>query len=311
MKKIAIILTTIIFGLLLHSQLAHAEEIYKWIDEKGTTHYSDNPNAVPEKYKNKAQKKDIDEFPPLVPDKPERPQSFDSKPLSNTTESSRPVRLKVREDQIPGRSQKEKEPQYSLPLLAYDPTNDPEYQQMIKKLNKSIYYQRDIYQPGTQRVRSRAGELIPGGPDAAQNLKEELDRLVSNPQFGRDTQYRRDVRNFFDSHFYEKDEYFSGTQSIRHSRGEIKSVSSNREKFHQISGATSMEAIKSIEHHRLFNPATGHFLTKQGDGYFDYKTSQTWKETGNGLFNPFTGERMNATGNGYIDTKTGQTWIKQ
>ena len=108
-----------------------------------------------------------------------------------------------------------------------------------------------------------------------------------------------------------------------HLEGEIKSVSSNRGKFHRIDieedfnskkkidGATSMEPIKSIEHHRLFNPATGHFLTKQGDGYFDYKTSQTWKETGNGLFNPFTGERMNATGNGYIDTKTGQTWIKQ
>ena len=84
---------TIIFGLLLHSQLAQAQPIiYKWTDEKGTTYYSEDPNAVPEKYKNKSEKKDIDEFPPISPDKPKRPQSYSSEPSINRTERSRPVR---------------------------------------------------------------------------------------------------------------------------------------------------------------------------------------------------------------------------
>jgi hypothetical protein len=83
-KRIAIVIL-ISFGLLSIFQLAQAQEIYKWIDEKGTTHYSEDPNAVPEKYKNKAQKKDIDEFPPLLPDKLKRPQSYSSEPSSNTT----------------------------------------------------------------------------------------------------------------------------------------------------------------------------------------------------------------------------------
>jgi hypothetical protein len=87
-----VILATIIFGLLLHFQFAQAQPIiYKWIDEKGTTHYSEDPNAVPEKYKNKAEKKDIDEFPPLSPDKPRRPQSYSSEPSSKPTQRSRPV----------------------------------------------------------------------------------------------------------------------------------------------------------------------------------------------------------------------------
>jgi hypothetical protein len=39
------------FGLLLHSQLAHAQEIYKWVDEKGTVHLTEDPSTIPEKYK--------------------------------------------------------------------------------------------------------------------------------------------------------------------------------------------------------------------------------------------------------------------
>ena len=79
------------FGLLLHSQIAHAQKIYKWIDEQGTTHYSDNLNAVPEKYQDKAQGRDVDDLPPIMSYTPKRPQS-NSEPSSNRTERPRPVR---------------------------------------------------------------------------------------------------------------------------------------------------------------------------------------------------------------------------
>jgi len=173
----------------------------------------------------------------------------------------------------------------------YDPTNDPEYQQMIEKLNKSIYYQKDIYRPGTQRIRHHAGELIPGGPDAAQNLKEELDRLVSNPQFGRDTQYRRDAKNFFDSHFYEKDVYFSGTQSIMHSKGEIKTISTE----HGLSDAG--------------NTQKGKFQTNPGA--IDTRTGEFYPGVAGGIINPRTGEFMPDVGGGYVDPKTGRFIPKQ
>lgn len=92
MKTIAIILSTIIFGLLLHFQMTSAQEIYKWIDEKGTTHYSEDPNSVPEKHRDKVQKKDINEFPPILSYTPQIPQPRSGEPSSNRTQRSRPVR---------------------------------------------------------------------------------------------------------------------------------------------------------------------------------------------------------------------------
>jgi hypothetical protein len=44
MKKVLIVLMMgVVIG--FYSQLAFAEEIYKWVDEKGTTHFSDRPPA--------------------------------------------------------------------------------------------------------------------------------------------------------------------------------------------------------------------------------------------------------------------------
>ena len=94
MRKIAI-LSTIVFGLILHFQLTHAQQIYKWVDEKGTTHYADNVNAVPEKYRNQVQKRDVDELPPVLTYKPQTPQSsqsYSSGPSGNTAERARPAR---------------------------------------------------------------------------------------------------------------------------------------------------------------------------------------------------------------------------
>jgi hypothetical protein len=91
LKRIAIIWATIMLGLILHSQIAFAQQIYKWTDEKGTTHYADNVNAVPEKYQDQVQKKDVDELPPVLTYKPKTPQSSSGEPSSNTPERSRPA----------------------------------------------------------------------------------------------------------------------------------------------------------------------------------------------------------------------------
>jgi hypothetical protein len=53
MKKI-ILLGTI--GLLILATLAFGQEIYRWVDEKGTIHFADDLSLVPERYQDQIQK---------------------------------------------------------------------------------------------------------------------------------------------------------------------------------------------------------------------------------------------------------------
>lgn len=60
MKRTMVILMTIISSLLFISQLSHAE-IYKWVDEKGTVHFTEDPATIPEKYRDKANSRTTEE----------------------------------------------------------------------------------------------------------------------------------------------------------------------------------------------------------------------------------------------------------
>ncbi len=60
MKAMMVILMTILFSLLFISQLSHAE-IYKWVDEKGTVHFTEDPATIPEKYREKTQSRTTEE----------------------------------------------------------------------------------------------------------------------------------------------------------------------------------------------------------------------------------------------------------
>jgi peptidoglycan hydrolase CwlO-like protein len=73
MKKIGPI---IVVGLLFYSALAIGQEVYKWVDEKGTVHFSDDLDQVPEKYREQIQKK----IPPneSIPSQPTSPPSIES-----------------------------------------------------------------------------------------------------------------------------------------------------------------------------------------------------------------------------------------
>lgn len=53
MKTVMVILMTILFSSLFISQSSHAE-IYKWVDDKGTVNFTEDPETIPEKYREKA-----------------------------------------------------------------------------------------------------------------------------------------------------------------------------------------------------------------------------------------------------------------
>ena len=49
----------IIVGLLFSSVLAFGQEIYRWVDERGTVHFADDLALVPERYRDQVQKTDV------------------------------------------------------------------------------------------------------------------------------------------------------------------------------------------------------------------------------------------------------------
>ena len=93
MKRTCLI---IIAGLLFSSVLAFGQEAYKWVDEKGTVHFTDDLGQVPEKYREQIQKK----VPPKEPT-PSQPTS----PLS--IESPKSMEPEKETESAPGSVQKD------------------------------------------------------------------------------------------------------------------------------------------------------------------------------------------------------------
>jgi hypothetical protein len=59
-KRISLVLLTITFGVLLIFQFANAE-IYKWVDDKGGIHFTEDPATIPEKYIDKVKTRATEE----------------------------------------------------------------------------------------------------------------------------------------------------------------------------------------------------------------------------------------------------------
>jgi hypothetical protein len=86
MKRTSLI---IIIGLLFSFPLAWSQEVYQWVDEKGTTHFTDNLSLVPEKYRNQVQK----EAPPKgpAPTQPASPQSIKTPKSAEDEKEAKPT----------------------------------------------------------------------------------------------------------------------------------------------------------------------------------------------------------------------------
>ena len=64
MKRMGLL---ILMGLtFLSFSLAFGQEVYRWVDEQGTVHFTDDLGQVPEKYRDKVQKKRPPKEPPIT-----------------------------------------------------------------------------------------------------------------------------------------------------------------------------------------------------------------------------------------------------
>jgi hypothetical protein len=63
----------ILIGLILYSVISVGQEVYRWVDEQGTVHFTDDLGQVPEKYRQQIQKKQLPKEPPITQPSPPRP----------------------------------------------------------------------------------------------------------------------------------------------------------------------------------------------------------------------------------------------
>ncbi len=54
-----VLIAILFFGLFLMTPYLSSEEVYRWTDEKGTTHFTDDASTIPEKYRREAEEKKV------------------------------------------------------------------------------------------------------------------------------------------------------------------------------------------------------------------------------------------------------------
>ncbi len=57
MRKRSLIIIVAMVGLLFHFGQAFGQEVYRWVDEKGNVHFTDDLTLIPEKYRGQIQQK--------------------------------------------------------------------------------------------------------------------------------------------------------------------------------------------------------------------------------------------------------------
>jgi hypothetical protein len=95
----------ILIGLILYSVISAGQEVYRWVDEQGIIHFTDDLGQVPEKYRDQVQKKKPPKESPLT--QPTPPQPAPPQPLTppRGIEAGKELKSTPREKDILGRGE--------------------------------------------------------------------------------------------------------------------------------------------------------------------------------------------------------------
>ena len=87
----------IFVGLIFYYTSSLGQEVYRWVDEKGTVHFADDLTLVPEKYQGQVQKKVAPQEPPPSPFPPSTRVPEKGRP-GNVTIEKKPESVPVQKD---------------------------------------------------------------------------------------------------------------------------------------------------------------------------------------------------------------------
>ncbi len=155
MRKLSINLIGLLF--IIGSTTICNSQIYKWVDEKGTVHFTQDPSTIPEKYRDKVKSREMEEF----PDEPKKAEPF------------RPV-LKQKSEgwklETPAK-QKEEEPAPPAPSPGYIPFEKFKYitkgmteAEVLSRFGPPTRIEEDqVKSKGTTSGGTVTGIVSPGG----------------------------------------------------------------------------------------------------------------------------------------------------
>ena len=85
----------ILIGLIFYCAVSRGQEVYQWMDEKGTLHFADDLGLVPERYRNQVQKKKP----------PKEPSSLPSSQVPQSVKTDRELELSPERKDLLGRGE--------------------------------------------------------------------------------------------------------------------------------------------------------------------------------------------------------------
>jgi ketol-acid reductoisomerase len=93
-KRVKALALTAALVLVLVVCPSRAKEVYKWVDEKGTIHFSEDESSVPEEYRDQLEKKSVEEE-PKPPKEKVKPRKQDGKGAKDTFTGKEKERINV------------------------------------------------------------------------------------------------------------------------------------------------------------------------------------------------------------------------
>jgi predicted ribosome quality control (RQC) complex YloA/Tae2 family protein len=92
--SMSLLLFIVLSGLLSSTPVTWAGEMYRWIDEKGTVHFTDDLSKIPPQYFDRARKIDTPERPPVQGETPRSSETEDDRVKKYLEEFDRKVETK-------------------------------------------------------------------------------------------------------------------------------------------------------------------------------------------------------------------------
>ena len=267
---------SLFFATMIFPQAVEAE-IYKWVDEKGGIHFTEDPFTIPEQFKDKVRTREMPDSPKQTPSPTNRGRG-NSSPISPPENQTGRPRITERKG-----------------LGDYE---------INAFLNKYATVQHDEYAAGSYTAKSkRKGDSIP------RIGQQCLSILAHCPGFD-ESEFRGLVERYAT---YGTTEYAPGSSTtVIHDKGEIipDKIPSLLRSYCRYEGSDYVEdnapGIKTENTEKRDDKDIQKGKPKTNPGAIDTRTGEFYPAVPGGIINPRTGQFMPDVGGGYIDPRTGR-----